>query len=293
MPFNTPYRQPFKRLLCILCAVILLLPAALFTGCLPQNDPTEPSQPSQPTPTVTLPPETEAPETEPPVTEPPEPTDAIDVYAAANGLDSEAWPEHLRKLLEKNPETKSFVLQYPALRGTSMESDLSEYADCTAVPLFMQWDPRWGYMEYGSDVVGLTGCGPVTLSMAAYYLTKDPAMGPDDMVRFALDNGYCVPGNGTSWTLISEGAVKLGFDVTEIPMVKSRILDNLEVGNPIICVMGPGDFTDSGHYVVMVGTKDGKIRINDCNSRTRSEQLWTFEQLEDQTRVLWVLRKLS
>jgi len=279
------------RVSTLLCAMLLL--AALLTGCLPQGSTALPTEPSRTEPAPTEPPQTEPPQTEPPVTEPPEPTDAIDVYASANALDPAAWPEHLHKLLEKNPETKSFVLQYPALRGTSLEPDLSQYEGSETVPLFMQWDPRWGYLEYGSDVVGLTGCGPVTLSMAAYYLTKDPSMSPNSMVAFAQDNGYCVPGNGTAWTLISEGAVKLGFDVTEIPMVKSRILANLEVGNPIICVMGPGDFTDSGHYVVMVGTEDGKIRINDCNSRARSEQLWTFEQLEDQTRVLWVIRKFS
>ena len=35
---------------------------------------------------------------------------------------------------------------------------------------------------------------------------------------FASDNGYYVPGSGSSWTLISEGGVKLGFDVKELPL---------------------------------------------------------------------------
>ena len=280
-------RKTLKAVGILLGAAVLLM-LGLLVGKLCTAAPEETQPPTAaPTQAPTQPP------TQPPETEPPEPTDAIDVYAAENNLDPEAWPDRLRQLLARNPETESFVLQYPVLRGTEAEPDMSAYADTPGVPLFMQWDYRWGYLEYGSDVVGLTGCGPVSLSMAAYSLTRDPAYSPNNMVRFALEEGYCVPGNGTAWTLVSEGAGKLGFDVTEIPMVKSRILSNLEVGNPIICVMGPGDFTDSGHYVVMVGTEDGKIRINDCNSRTRSEQLWTFEQLEGQTRVLWVIRKLS
>ena len=126
--------------------------------------------------------------------------------------------------------------------------------------------------------------------MVAYYLTGDPAMSPDQIIQFAKDNGYCVPGNGTSWTLISEGAVKLGLDVTEIPLVESYIIENLEAGNPIICVMGPGDFTTSGHYIVMTDYEDGYIRLNDPNSRSNSQKLWTYNQLEHQIDNLWVIR---
>ena len=67
------------------------------------------------------------------------------------------------------------------------------------VPLMMQWDTRWGYIEYGSDVVGITGCGPLCLSMAGYYLTGDIKFSPDRVVEFALENGYNVNGSGSSW----------------------------------------------------------------------------------------------
>lgn len=72
--------------------------------------------------------------------------------------------------------------------------------------------------------------------------------------------------------------------------MKQRIMDNLEVGNPIVCVMGPGDFTTSGHFIVLVGTEDGLIRVNDPNSRANSEKLWSYEQMESQFRNLWVIQ---
>ena len=90
--------------------------------------------------------------------------------------------------------------------------------------------------------------------------------------------------------MISEGGVKLGLDVTEIPLVKKRIMDNLEVGNPIICSMRAGDFTTTGHYIVRVGCEDGLIRVNDPNSYANSETLWSYEQIEGQIRNLWVIR---
>lgn len=216
--------------------------------------------------------------------------DVIRDYAQANDLDPRDYPASLIELLGRNPETRDFVLSYPQEHDREQTIDLSGYDLSQGVPLFMQWDKRWGYTQYGGDVAGLTGCGPVCLSMAGYYLTGDEAFAPDKMLEFAKKEGYCKWNNGTSWTLISEGAVELGLDVTEIPLVESRILDNLEVGNPIICVMGPGDFTTSGHYIVLTGTENGLIRVNDPNSYENSSKLWDYDDIEDQFRNLWVIR---
>lgn len=214
----------------------------------------------------------------------------VKAYADANDLSYHEYPKSLIELLERNPETQQFVLEYPFMKTTVEGLSYEECQDLEAVPLLMQWDQRWGYIPYGNDVAGLTGCGPVCLSMAAVYLTGDPLMSPDRILRFSIDNGYCVPGNGTSWTLISEGGKALGLDVTEIPLVESIVYDNLEAGNPIICVMGPGDFTTSGHYIVMVGLDNGQIQINDPNSFANSEKLWNYYDICDQILNLWVIR---
>lgn len=210
-------------------------------------------------------------------------------YAESNGIDYSEYPKSLIELLARNPETKEFVLEYPTEKDLSHTIDLSAYS-CDTVPLFMQWDQRWGYLEYGGDVAGLTACGPVCLSMVAYYLTGNEAYDPAYMMEFAKNNGYCVPGDGTSWTLISEGGILLGLDVIEIPLDENRIKANLEVGNPIICVVGPGDFTTTGHYIVLTGLEDGCIRVNDPNSHENSQRLWTYREIKDQIENLWVIR---
>ncbi len=217
--------------------------------------------------------------------------EAITVFCQQNDLSPKDYPDELVALLERNPETAEYVLNYPLQKDKPVAVDLSAYDDSQGVPLFLQWDQQWGYMTYGDGPAALTACGPVCLSMAAYYLTGDAAFSPDKMIEFASDNNYYSSGNGSKWTLISRGAVELGFDVTEIPLVKSRILKNLEAGNPIICAMGAGDFTTSGHYIVLVGTEDGLIRVNDPNSRANSEKLWAYEDIESQFRNLWVIRK--
>ena len=73
-------------------------------------------------------------------------------------------------------------------------------------------------------------------------------------------------------------------------MDENRILKNLEVGNPIICILGPGDFTESGHFIVMTGVENGLVRINDPNSRANSAKLWELGKIKDQLRNLWVFR---
>ena len=211
-------------------------------------------------------------------------------YAQENGISYSDYPDCIVDLLARNPETERFVLEYPTAKDQKYEIDLSEYLDSSSVPLFMQWDQRWGYLPYGSDVVGITGCGPVCLSMAAFYLTKDEAFSPDRIIRFAADNGYYVKGSGSSWKLISEGGVKLGFDVRELPLDENLIRKNLEAGTPIITVVGPGDFTSSGHFLVMTGWEDGKILINDPNSTANSQKLWSYEEIKDQIKNLWAIR---
>ena len=211
-------------------------------------------------------------------------------FARQNHLSITAWPDELIELLEKNPETKDFVLNYPLKKDLTPEIDLSEYADSENVPLLFQWDERWGYNQYAGEMMGFSGCGPTCLSMVCIYLLNDTEYTPKCIADFAETNGYSVSGNGSAWTLISSGGKELGLDVTEIPLDENRIIRNLEVGNPIICVMGPGDFTSTGHYIVLTGYADGMVTVNDPNSNARSEQLWELTSIMGQIRNLWVCR---
>lgn len=214
----------------------------------------------------------------------------IAAFAAEQGLFVSAWPQELVELLERNPDAEEFVLNYPLKKNESFDIDLSEYENSDTVPLFFQWDERWGYTIYGSNVMGLTGCGPTSLSMVCVYLLQDASYTPRFVADFAEKNGYYVEDSGSTWTLISEGGEALGLDVTEIPLDENRMKKNLELGNPVICIMGPGDFTTTGHFIVLTGCRDGKFMVNDPNSKTNSEKLWSYEELKGQIKNLWVCR---
>ena len=220
----------------------------------------------------------------------PETVETVLAFAQENGLQLTDWRPELLDLLDKNPETKEYVLSYPFKKDIEYDIDLSEYVGSDTMPLFLQWDERWGYTEYAGEFMAISGCGPTTLSMVCIYLLDDPKLTPKYIAEFAEANGYGVKGNGSSWTLISKGGKQLGLDVTEIPLDENRIIRNLNAGNPIIIVVGPGLFTTTGHFLVMTGYEDGYVTVNDPNSPAKTAQRWLLTDVMKDIKNLWVCR---
>lgn len=215
-----------------------------------------------------------------------EPTDAEVVvmeYARSKGVSYLDYPASLVELLARNPEAVDFVLHYPFQEDLAV--DLSEFDLTQGVPLFIQWDQRWGYQEYGRDFVGVSGSGAMCLAMAGYYVTGDTAFSPEKIAAFAVENGY-----DGGWSVITEGGPALGLDVTEIALVESKVAAYLRAGDPVIAVMGPGDFTDFSHAIVLTGYEEGRVGVNDPDSRVNSMGTWSYESLAGQIQTLWVIK---
>ena len=212
----------------------------------------------------------------------------ISVFAQAHNLSMHDYPDELIESLTSNPEKETFILNYPLKKESYSNKKLTECLGQSKMPLLLQWDERWGYYSYGNGIIGVQGCGPTSLSMVALHLLQDAKYTPIYMADYAMRNGYYVEGTGTSWDLMTKGARSLGLKVQEVSLVKNLVMRHLRQGRPIICAMGPGEFTKRGHFIVLVGVEDGKIRINDCNSISRSERLWEFEEFERQIKNMWV-----
>lgn len=217
----------------------------------------------------------------------PEAIKIISSFAKNNGISIRDYPDELLALLEKNPETKEFVLNYPLKKDEQLPFSLEENKSSAEIPHLMQWDMRWGYEEYAGSLMGISGCGPTCLSMVAVYLTKDITYDPLYMARFAEENGYAVKNNGTQWTLMSEGAEKLGLVSEELPLHKQTMINALNDNKPIILIMGEGDFTASGHFIVLTSYDEEGFSVLDPNSKKRSSQKWTYERIEGQIRNIW------
>lgn len=196
------------------------------------------------------------------------------------------YPEELLDMLSRNLEMLDFVLDFPQKKGQVFSDTIGNIQKGT-IPLLLQYDPRWGYANYGENYLAISGCAPTALAMVITGLTGKNSITPYTVSRYAEENGYYTNGIGTSWSLMTEGSKHFGIKGTELPLSKSSIINSLKKGYPIICSMRPGDFTTQGHFIVLTGIKNGKITINDPNSKERSSQLWEYDTLEPQIKNLW------
>lgn len=199
------------------------------------------------------------------------------------------YPENMLEALANNPEMADFVAGYPEEAG-KYEAVLTDSEKEQEYPLFLQWDPRWGYQQYGENsCIGLAGCGPTCLSMAAYYLTGDESLTPDRIAEFSMENDYYVEAVGTSWDLMYDFPGILEINVEEIVTDEYEMKAALDFGNILICAMRPGDFTAGGHFIVIYGYQDDGFEVNDPNCVARSRRLWTFDTLGHQIKMIWSL----
>lgn len=200
----------------------------------------------------------------------------------------EDCPQELLDIAKKNPETEDFVRNYDKEKDKTHTINLEDEVEQGEIPLFMQWDERWGYEYYGDEMIAINGCGPTCLSMVLCGLSGDAQWSPLEVAHRAEEGGFCVSGSGSSWSLMSEGAEELGLTVHKIRFEENVIVDTLEDGMPIICIMGPGDFTTSGHFIVLCGVdRKGRIEVHDPFRKCNSEKKWELEDIMPQIRDLW------
>ena len=155
------------------------------------------------------------------------------------------------------------------------------------MPYLYQKDPAWRNEPYAGGNVGDNGCGPTCLTMVYVYLTGNTDYTPASMCALSEAGGF-VDSGMTAWTFMTQGAAQVGLVGEELPAMASTVTDLLASGVPIICSMGPGDFTKLGHFIVLAGVDEsGRVLVRDPNSPERSQQSWDVDTILSQCRNLW------
>lgn len=153
-----------------------------------------------------------------------------------------------------------------------------------SITYYNQGDPAWGsYLYGGSDPMVTHGCGPTALAMAVTSLTGTPVT-PIDTAEWAAQNGCFSQGNGSAHDIIPDGAKSYGLTVEKLAvMTPEGIRTALSYHKLLIFLMGPGEFADSGHFIVVYGyLADGTLQIADPASTQRSSRTWTADELISQ-----------
>ena len=198
-------------------------------------------------------------------------------------------PTEISEFVAKYPEASEYADNYYIYHSWNFKIDIQDDIDTEAIPLFIQWDKRWGYKNYGANYIGVAGCGPTCLSMVAAGLTDNPEYTPLFVAQMSDQSGYYIYGRGTSWALMTEGAQELGLTVESGTISSSYILEHLSTESPMICSVGPGDFTYTGHFIVLTGIDDsGNLIVNDPNSPSNSSKTWSVDTIVNQAKAIWV-----
>ena len=156
------------------------------------------------------------------------------------------------------------------------------------VPHLYQTDPAWSAAPYAGGTVEKNGCGPTCLAMAYVALTGRTDLDPAQMAAFAERGGFA-EGGMTPWALMTDGAAELGLASEELPADAGAVRDALLAGKVVICSVRPGDFTTTGHFIVLAGlTDDGEVEVRDPNSAERS-RAWDLDRVLGQCANLWAL----
>lgn len=201
---------------------------------------------------------------------------------------SAGYPDGVIELLDKNPETVDFVENYPKKKDSKPAETIGDSLQPGSIPLLLQWDERWGYSTYGTSIIAISGCGPTCMAMVASGLNQDPSITPAKVASFGTQHSYVDEENNTYWSFMREAGASWNLSCYEGLLGETQVSAELSAGHPIICSVGPGNFTQIGHFIVLTGYENGNVTVNDPFSKANSETLWNFSQIKDQIRAMWV-----
>lgn len=155
---------------------------------------------------------------------------------------------------------------------------------------FNQMDSHWGsYLISGKDQMNTNGCGPTCVAMVIHaFGNSSEQVTPVTMADWAVANNQYVVGAGSEHTIVETALTSYGLTVTSLQSSVSAetIVSELQAGHLLIGLMGPGFFTDEGHYLLMTGLdSDGNICIADPHSSENTSRPFTADFLISQLRT--------
>lgn len=169
---------------------------------------------------------------------------------------------------------------------------------------YLQTDSKWANISYATKgevtTIGASGCGPTAMAMVL-ATWADKSVTPKSECAWALENGFKALKHGTYYSYFAHAAKRYGLSCTQLngasilgnsgSGLHAQVLQFLKQGDLIIACMGPGNWTRSGHFVLLWDVIGDVAYVNDPAStltrRTRGS--WTL--LKKQVKFYFRIRK--
>lgn len=174
---------------------------------------------------------------------------------------------------------------------------------------YLQTDAKWKNTDYSAagekTTIGASGCGPTAAAMVvASWADKNET--PVEACAWALEKGYKAVKNGTYHSFFKPYGAAHGLTITQITggsvqsmsaanaaAMHEKALAAIKNGDLVICLMGKGNWTSSGHYILWYDYDGTNVYINDPASTKAARLKNTLALLQAQVKHYWICSRPS
>lgn len=169
--------------------------------------------------------------------------------------------------------------------------------------IYYQTDPRWKNIRYAtngeSSTIGGSGCGPTSAAMVL-ATWADKKVTPQTECAWAQKNGYKAYHSGTYYSYFVPAFKRYGLKCTWLSTTNiygnstsplhAQAKQAVDNGNLVIACMGKGNWTSSGHYIVVWKISGNTIYINDPASTKLARTQGDYSLFKKQVKYYWVIQ---
>ena len=174
------------------------------------------------------------------------------------------------------PEAIDFVAGFPDSDGSTKPYDgqvtRGEY------PKLYTFDEHWGYAVYADGVMGITGSGPVSLSMASMGLSGKTTYEPTVVAQAVTAANAATGATGMDDSFLTSHGSDAGVVATAIEgIADGGIATAAGENQPVIVKLKSSSPIGNGsaHWILVTGANpDGTLNISDPTSAIASAQPW-------------------
>lgn len=145
---------------------------------------------------------------------------------------------------------------------------------------FNQADQAWNENGYQ---IRSSGCGPTAMAVCISSLTGK-WITPLDTTIWAYKHGY-YSGDGAVHEMVPQMAEEYKLKCKGLGTDYEAIRKALLKKHPVVALMGPGYFTNNGHFIVLVGIdKNDQVTVADVGSRQRCNYKYPLKSIIKQAK---------
>ena len=167
---------------------------------------------------------------------------------------------------------------------------------------YLQTDPRWKNHNYSAKgekkTIGSSGCGPTAAAMVIATL-QDKNVTPVTTAQWSMAHAYKALNQGTYYTYFIPQMSVYGITCKRLntsnlygkssSAAHTEALNALKNGDWVIACMGKGNWTSSGHFILLYGYVNGYVYINDPASTKATRVKNTWALFASQVKYMWTI----